>query len=168
MKIFFIGFMASGKTHWGKLVSEKVRIPFFDLDEQIVTHEGKSIVEIFKESGEEYFRLLEKDILHIITESHENFVMATGGGTACFYNNIEYMNRSGTTIWINTTLDLLYQRLLEQKEVRPLMRSLTNEQLRGFIIKKYSDRKIYYEQAEIVVDDDPMMLENLVQKIFHA
>jgi shikimate kinase len=160
--------MGSGKTHWGKQVSEKLRIPFFDLDEQITVHEEKSIVEIFSENGEEYFRLLEKDILHIITESHENFVMACGGGTPCFYNNIDYMNQSGTTIWINTSIDALFQRLLKEKEIRPLIKNLTNDQLRGFIIKKFSDRKIFYEQADIIIDEDPVRLENLVEKIFHA
>ena len=168
MKIFFIGFMGSGKTHWGKRVSEKLHIPFFDLDEQITAHEEKSITEIFTENGEEYFRLLEKDILHIITESHENFVMACGGGAPCYYNGIDYMNQSGTTIWINTPLETLFQRLIKDKETRPLIKELTNEQLKGFIIKKFSDRKIYYEQADIIVDEDPVRLENLVEKIFHA
>ena len=168
MKIFFIGFMGSGKTYWGKRVSEKLSIPFFDLDEQITSHEEKSITEIFTEHGEEYFRLLEKDILHIITESHENLVMATGGGAPCYYNNIEYMNLSGTTIWINTPLDTLFQRLIREKESRPLIKELSHDQLKGFIIKKFSDRKIYYEQADIIVDEDPVRLENLVEKIFHA
>ena len=168
MKIFFIGFMGSGKTHWGKLVSEKLHIPFFDLDEQVVSHEGKSIPEIFAEHGEEYFRLLEKDIVHIITESHENFVMACGGGTPCFYNNIDYMNKSGTTIWLNSPIDVLYQRLIKQKDQRPLIKNLTNDQLRGFIIKKFSDRKIFYEQADIILEEDPLKIESLVEKIFHA
>jgi shikimate kinase len=167
MKIFFIGFMGSGKTHWAKQVSEKLHIPFFDLDEQIISHEEKSISEIFAENGEEYFRLLEKDILHIITESHDNFAMACGGGTPCYYNNIDYMNRSGTTIWINTTIDTLYQRLIKEKATRPLIKDLTNEQLKGFVIRKFSDRKIYYEQADIVVDEDPVRLESLIGKIFH-
>jgi shikimate kinase len=168
MKIFFIGFMGSGKTHWGKQLSEKLRLPFFDLDEQITTHEGKSIPEIFADNGEEYFRLLEKDILHILTESHENFVMACGGGTPCYYNNIDYMNHSGTTIWINTSIDVLFQRLIKEKQQRPLIKNLSNEQVRGFIIKKFSDRKIYYEQADLIIDEDPVRLENLVEKIFHA
>ncbi len=168
MKIFFIGFMGSGKTHWGKQVSEKLHLPFIDLDEQIISHEEKSITEIFSANGEEYFRLLEKDILHIITESHENFVMACGGGAPCYYNNIEYMNQSGTTIWINTPLETLFQRLIKEKETRPLIRDLSNDRLKGFIIKKFSDRKIYYEQADIIVDEDPVRLENLVEKIFHA
>jgi len=168
MKIYFIGFMGSGKTHWGKLVSEKLHIPFFDLDEQIVTHEGKSIPQIFAEHGEEHFRLLEKDILHIITESHDNFVMACGGGTPCFYNNIDYMNKSGTTIWLNSPIDVLHQRLLKEKESRPLLKNLSNDQMRGFIIKKFSDRKIFYEQADIILEEDPVKIEKLVEKIFHA
>ncbi|MFI5187714.1 MAG: shikimate kinase [Chitinophagales bacterium] len=168
MKIFFIGFMGSGKTHWGKQVSEKLHIPFFDLDEQIISHENKSIPEIFTENGEEYFRLLEKDILHIIAESHENFVMACGGGAPCYYNNIDYMNQSGTTIWINTPIDILFHRLIKEKENRPLIKNLTDAQLKGFIIKKFADRRIYYEQADIVVDEEPLKLEDIVEKIFHA
>jgi len=168
MKIFFIGFMGSGKSHWGKQVSEKLHIPFFDLDEQIISHEEKSITEIFTDNGEEYFRLLEKDILHIITESHENFAMACGGGTPCYYNNIDYMNQQGNTIWINTPIDTLFSRLIKEKETRPLIRNLTNEQLKGFIIKKFSDRKIYYEQADIIVDEEPVRLEDILEKIFHA
>ncbi len=166
MKIFFIGFMGSGKTHWGKQISEKLQIPFFDLDEQIISHEEKSITEIFSENGEEYFRLLEKDLLHIISESHENFVMACGGGTPCYYNNIDFMNKSGTSIWINTPIDTLFQRLIKEKETRPLIKNLTSEQLKRFIIKKFSDRKIYYEQADIIVDEEPV-LEKLVEKIFY-
>jgi shikimate kinase len=167
MKIFLLGFMGSGKTHWGKRLSEKLNIPFFDLDDQIISHEEKSIVEIFAEHGEEYFRLLEKDILHLITESHENLVMACGGGTPCYYNNIEYLNRTGTSIWINTPVDTLFQRLIKEKESRPLIKNLDNEQLKTFIIRKFADRKIYYEQANIIIDEEPLRLDYLIEKIFH-
>jgi len=168
MKIFLIGFMGSGKTYWGRLLSQKLSIPFFDLDEQVVSHEGKTISEIFAEKGEEHFRLQEKEVLHIITESHDSFVMACGGGSPCYFNNIEYMNRSGTTVWINTPLDALYQRLLGEKESRPMIKELTDEQLKGFIVKKFADRKIYYEQADVVMDEEPVQLEKLVEKVFHA
>lgn len=168
MKIFLIGFMGSGKTHWGRALSLKLSIPFFDLDEQVVEQERKPISEIFAEKGEEYFRLLEKDTMHIITESHDSFVMATGGGTPCYFNNIEYMNRAGTTVWINTPLDSLFQRLIGEKEKRPLIRGLTDDQLRGFIIKKFGDRKIYYEQADVMIDEEPLLLDKLIEKIFHA
>ena len=168
MKVFFIGFMGSGKTHWGRQLSKKLGIPFFDLDEQIVSHEEKSIPEIFAAEGEEYFRLLEKDVLYIITESHDSFVMACGGGTPCYYNNIEYMSKSGTSVWINTPVQTLYERLIDEKESRPLIKNLSDEQLKGYIIKKYADRKIYYEQADVIVDEEPVQLEKLVEKIFHA
>ena len=79
MKIFLIGFMGCGKTHWGQELSKKLSIPFFDLDEKIEEHAGTSITTIFAEKGEEYFRMLEKEVLYFITESHETFVMATGG-----------------------------------------------------------------------------------------
>jgi shikimate kinase len=168
MKIFFIGFMGTGKTHSGRQLSEKLGIPFFDLDEEIVAHDGKTINEIFATDGEEYFRLLEKDVLHIITEYHESFVMACGGGTPCYYNNIDYMNKEGISIWLNTPLDTLYKRLMNEKEKRPLIKDLTNAQLRGYIAKKFADRKIYYEQAGIVIDEEPVQLETIVEKIFHA
>lgn len=168
MKIFLIGFMGAGKTHWGRLLSEKLGIRFFDLDEQVTEHAGKSIPEIFATEGEEQFRLLEKEVLYIITESHESFVMACGGGSPCYFNNIEYMNQSGTTVWINTPLDTLFDRLVKEKDKRPLIKELSAEQLRGFISKKFADRKIYYEQANVTVDEEPVQLDRLIEKIFHA
>ena len=168
MKIFLLGFMGSGKTHWGRELSQKLSIPFFDLDEQIVNSENKSINEIFEEQGEEKFRLLEKDTLHIITESRDSMVMATGGGTPCYFNNIEYMNRSGTTVWLDTPIQVLYERLLKERSHRPLLKNLSDEQIKSFIIKKFSDRKIYYEQASIIINEEPIQLDKLIEKIFHA
>jgi shikimate kinase len=168
MKIFLIGFMGSGKTHWGRLLSEKLNIPFFDLDEQIVQHEGKSVLELFNEKGEEHFRLLEKDLLYIIAGSHASFVMACGGGTPCYYNNIEYMKQEGTVVWINAPLEILFERLVKEKDKRPLIRNLSDEQLKSFIYKKYAGRKLYYEQADVAVDEEPVQLDHLIEKIFHA
>lgn len=160
--------MGSGKTYWGRKLGEKLGLPFFDLDEQIESSEGKPLTQIFAEEGEEYFRLVEKDTLHIITESHDSFIMATGGGTPCYFNNIEFMNKSGTAVWINTPIELLHERLLKDKGQRPLIRNLDEAQLRGFIIKKFSDRKIYYEQAEMVVEENEKTIEKIVEKLFHA
>jgi shikimate kinase len=168
MKIFLIGFMGSGKTYWGRLLSQKLGIPFFDLDEQVTEQAGKTIVEIFAEEGEEQFRLQEKGVLHIITESHDGFVMACGGGTPCYFNNIEYMNQAGTTVWINTPSDILFSRLIKEKDKRPLIKSLLDEQLKTFINKKFADRKIYYDQADVTVDDEPLQLDQLIQKILHV
>lgn len=168
MKIFLIGFMGCGKTHWGKQLSQKLQIPFFDLDSLIEEREGKSVTAIFAEMGEEYFRMLEKDVLYLVTESHESFVMATGGGTPCFFNNIDYMKSRGTTVWINSTVDSLYNRLVKEKETRPLIRSIPDNELRSFIIKKYSDRKIFYQQANTILNEEDVTLERLIEKTFHA
>ena len=168
MKIYLIGFMGSGKTHWGRLLSQKLGIPFFDLDEQVAESAGKSIPEIFESEGEEKFRWLEKDTLHLISKSHESFVMACGGGSPCYFNNIDYMNQEGTTIWINTPLEELFIRLVKEKEKRPLISKLTDQQLKHFIGKKYSDRRIFYEQANVTVDEEPVQLDKLIETIFHV
>lgn len=168
MKIYLIGFMGSGKTHWGRQLSEKLHMPFFDLDEQIVNSENKSITEIFATDGEEYFRLKEKEVLHIITESHASFIMSCGGGAPCYFNNVEYMNKAGTTVWINASLETLFHRLVKEKEQRPLLKGLSDESLKSFIKKKFSDRKIYYEQAGLIIEDDDITLDHFIEKVFHA
>lgn len=168
MRIFLIGFMGCGKTHWGKQMSQKLQLPFFDLDSLIEEREGKSITEIFAEMGEEYFRMLEKDVLYMITESHPGFVMACGGGAPCFFNNIDYMKSRGTTVWINCSTDCLYSRLVHEKEKRPLIKNIPDKELRSYIIKKYSDRKIFYQQAQVILAEDDVNLEALIEKTFHA
>jgi shikimate kinase len=168
MKIFLIGFMGSGKTHWGRLLSQQLSLPFFDLDEQVTNAAGKTINDIFADDGEEYFRLKEKEILHIITESHDAFVMSCGGGAPCYFNNIEYMNQAGNTVWLNTSTETLFKRLLQEKTHRPLLKNLSDDQLRMFIKKKFSDRKIYYEQADTTIDDENITLDRFIQKVFHA
>lgn len=168
LKIFLIGFMGCGKTHWGRLLSQKLGVPFFDLDKQIEEKEGKTINELFAAEGEEYFRLLEKDVLHLVTESHESFVMATGGGTPCYYNTIDYMKKQGIVVWIYCTVDCLFNRLKEEKEKRPLIKDLTDDQLHSYIVKKYADRKIYYEQATVAVVEDNLNIETIINKIFHS
>lgn len=160
--------MGSGKTHWGKELSRKLQLPFFDLDAVIEEKEEKTISSIFAETGEEYFRLLEKDVLYLLTESHESFVMATGGGTPCFFNNIDYMKQRGTTVWINCSVDCLYRRLVKEKDKRPLIRNLSNAELRSFIIKKFADRKIFYQQAKVVLAEDDVTLAALIEKTFHT
>ena len=167
MKIYLIGFMGCGKTHWGKQLSQKLKLPFFDLDEEIVTEEGKSVTEIFATHGEEYFRQKEKDVLYTLTERNPSFVMACGGGTPCFYNNIEYMNKNGTSVWFNCPVECLYSRLVKEKEKRPLIRSLSDAELRSYIIKKYADRKIFYRQASVITNEDDITLDNIVDTIFH-
>ena len=168
MKIFLIGFMGSGKTYWGRLLSQKLGLPFFDLDEQIVNAENQSINEIFESRGEEYFRLKEKEILHIITESHNAFIMSCGGGAPCYFNNIEYMNQAGITVWINASADTIFDRLVKERSHRPLLKNLSDDELKSFIKKKFADRRIFYEQAGVSIEDENITPEKFIEKVFHA
>ncbi|GAC1418907.1 MAG: shikimate kinase [Flavisolibacter sp.] len=167
MKIFLIGFMGSGKSYWGRQLSTKLDIPFFDLDEKITQSEGRPIHEIFATNGEEYFRKKEKDALHLLTENHKTFVMACGGGTPCFYNNIDYIKKNGIVIWLNCSTESLYKRLLMEKDKRPLISKISDSELKTYIIKKYSSRKIYYQQASVIVHEEELSLDVFVRKIFH-
>ena len=159
--------MGCGKTHWGRELGKKLSLPFFDLDEKIYEQAGRSIPQIFAEKGEEHFRILEKEVLYMLTESHDSFIMATGGGTPCYFNNIDYLKKNGTVVWINCSVDCLYNRLRKEKEKRPQISDVPDDKLRAFIIKKFSNRKIFYQQANVIINEDDIDIENLVSRIFH-
>ena len=162
MKIFLIGFMGSGKTHWGRQLSAKLQLPFFDLDTVIVEKEKQSVAEIFARQGEEYFRYQERDTLEEITHDQESFILSCGGGTPCFFNNIEFMKKSGKVVWLNTAVDALKERLLKEKVSRPLIREIGDDELKRYIVRKLSERKMYYEQADVMVNEESISLEKLI------
>lgn len=168
MKIFLIGFMGSGKTHWGKALAEKLQLPFYDLDKIITETQGKSITEIFTEQGEEYFRQLERDLLHDITEKHPAIVLSCGGGTPCFFNNIDFMKKQGTVVWLNSSIEALTERLKKEKNQRPLIKDISDDDLRSYILKKMNDRRLYYEQADVHVIEETVTLDSLIQQIIHG
>jgi len=162
MRIFLIGFMGSGKTHWGTRIAEKLQIPFYDLDAVIMQSEGMTISEIFINKGEEYFRYTEKQMLEDLVNREENFVLSAGGGTPCFFNNIDFMKRNGKVLWLNTSLEALNDRLLKEKMSRPLLRGITESGLRAYIIRKLSERKMYYEQADLMVHEESTDLDSFI------
>ena len=168
MKIFLIGFMGSGKTHWGRLLSAKLQLPFRDLDTVIVEKEQKTVAEIFAGKGEEYFRYQEKQILEEIVAEEESFILSCGGGTPCFFNNIEFMKKSGKVIWLNTSIDVLKERLLKERMSRPLIREINDEELRRYIIRKLSERRMYYQQADVTVNEENITLEELTRLLFES
>lgn len=169
MRIFLIGFMGSGKTHWGRQVAERLGLPFFDLDEVITQEEGKSIPEIFAAEGEEYFRSREKDILERLVDENTNMVLSCGGGTPCFFNNIEFMKKYGTVVWLNTHVEVLMQRLMKEREQRPLLKDITDADLKHYIIRKLNDRRMYYELADVVIDkEDGFTMNEFIQTVLHA
>jgi shikimate kinase len=168
MRVYLIGFMGAGKTHWGKKLSQKMQLPFFDLDDEVQQYASMSIAEIFANDGEEYFRELEANVLRSITDLQKGFVMSCGGGTPCYFKNIDLMKSKGVVVWLNTPTDMLMNRLMLEKDKRPLIRDLSEEQLKSFIIKKMADRSIYYEQAALKVDESQINLDELIKSILHV
>jgi len=163
MKIFLIGFMGSGKTHWGRRLGAKLNLPFYDLDTVIVEQEQKTVAEIFAEKGEEYFRYQENEMLEKISAEHESFILSCGGGTPCFFNNIEFMKKNGKVIWLNTSVDILTQRLHKERMSRPLISDVvSDEELRRYIVRKLSERRMYYQQADVTVGEENTNLDELI------
>jgi shikimate kinase len=162
MKIFLIGFMGSGKTHWGRRLCSKLNLPFYDLDTVITEQEKRSVAEIFAEKGEEYFRYQEKETLEKITADQESFILSCGGGTPCFFNNIEFMKKNGKVIWLNTSIDILTERLQRERMSRPLISDVNEEDLRRYIIRKLTERRMYYQQADVTVGEENVNLEELI------
>ncbi len=159
--------MGSGKTHWGKLLSAKLQLPFFDLDTVIISTEKKTISEIFAEKGEEYFRYREKEVMEELVNDHSAFILSCGGGTPCFFNSIEFMKKNGTVVWLNTSVAVLKERLLKERLSRPLIRTVGESELKNYIIRKLGERKMYYEQADIMVNEEGISLEKLIDLLSH-
>lgn len=169
MRIFLIGFMGAGKTHWGKQVANRMGLPFHDLDELVVAQEGRSIADIFTENGEEYFRLAEKQMLEELVEKEDSMIISCGGGTPCFFNNIDYMKRHGIVVWLNTHVEVILQRLLKERMHRPLLKDIRDEDLRNHIIRKLNERRMYYEQADVIIDkEDSISMNDFIQTVLHA
>jgi len=149
MKIFLIGLPGSGKTTLGKQAAHQLSIPFVDLDAAIEKAEQRSIPEIFKQSGENYFRKIESDLLKKWAESTTDFLMATGGGAPCFFENAEVMNRAGITFFLDVPAMEIAQRIsAANKQDRPLFNSMDFDVLKDQIETLRSRRISFYKQAQ--------------------
>jgi shikimate kinase len=146
MRYFLIGFMGSGKTYWANEWGKAFELPIFDLDEEIEKAQQKSIDRIFKEEGEDTFRKIERRMLQSFFEK-DNFILSCGGGTPCFYSNIDEMNKYGITIYLKSDAKYLAERLRNEKEARPLIKDITDDMLEQFIEQKLSSRTECYSKA---------------------
>ena len=142
--------MGSGKTHWGKLWANQNNISFFDLDEVIEQQEHKTIAEVFEQNGETYFRQKETEVLKTFSEK-KNCIIACGGGTPCFNNNMQWMNEHGITVYLSATPDEIVKRVITEQEKRPLIKNLHPSELKSFIEKKLKDREPFYTTAKIIL-----------------
>ena len=154
MRIFLWGMMGSGKTFFLNLLAKNaVRLKLFDLDQIIENSANKTIAELFSDNGEEFFRSIEHQTLKKLIDSDDDFVLATGGGTPCFYDNAQLMKNNGLTIYFKSKPKTLAQRLWPEKHNRPLIRNFnTISDLEQYLTKLLQQREKFYLQAHIIWD----------------
>lgn len=151
VRVILIGYMGAGKTTVGKALAADLGLTFYDLDWYITMRYHRSVPEIFAERGEEGFRDLERRMLHEVAE-FENVVVSCGGGTPCFYDNMEYMNSLADTVYLKADPDVLAQHLKMGKGKRPLIEGKTPEELETYIQESLQAREPYYSQAKYTID----------------
>ncbi|NCI46056.1 shikimate kinase [Sediminibacterium soli] len=147
MKLFLLGMMGTGKTYWAKKLAKKWKTGCYDLDFLIASHEEKSIGELFSEDGEDYFRKSEAKVLRWFAEK-KNFVLAVGGGTPFYHENMNWMNKHGVTVWIDEPVPVLFERLKAERAHRPAIKELDDAGLLQFIQAKLLQRMPFYEKAQ--------------------
>lgn len=164
MKLFLLGLMGSGKTFWKNELAAKLKLTAYDLDQLIVAIEEASIPEIFEREGEIYFRKTEAKILKWFGEK-KSFVLATGGGTPCFHQNMEWMNQQGITIWLDEPVSVLTERLKNETTNRPLLKNLDEVGLQRYLERQLTDRTPFYNLAKIRLSGNQINLKSLLLKI---
>ena len=155
--------MGAGKTTIGKALAKELNVMFYDLDWYIESRMRKTVKQIFDESGEEGFRKIEHNMLHEVAE-FENVVVSCGGGTPCFFDNMDYMNQLGETVYLKASPETLYAHLKMGKGVRPLLLNKTPEEVQVFIHEQLEQRKPYYEKAKHIIDINVMDNTDKVEK----
>jgi shikimate kinase len=155
MKIFLLGFMGSGKSYLGKLWAANNNLAFYDLDKLIEEEERMTIENIFSTKGEDYFREREAAILRN-TERYENAIIACGGGTPCFFDNMHWMQKNGVTVFLNQSTDNILLYLINEKSHRPLIASYDRVALKNYIIKKLEERLPFYNRSNIILSSEQL------------
>ncbi len=159
MKIVLLGFMGSGKSTIGKLLSERLEVPFLDLDEEIVRKTGLSIPEIFSSSGEEKFREIERETLMGLLSKPESLVISTGGGAPAYKDNMELINKNSISIYLKADFEKLWKRISKDSN-RPLVTAGKEK------VRELFERRIpFYEKADIVVRTDIFTPDETVERI---
>ncbi|MEY8761760.1 shikimate kinase [Chryseobacterium tongliaoense] len=165
MIISLVGYMGSGKTHVSKILSEKINFKLIDLDKEISRRKKLTIPEIFEKKGEIYFRKLEREVLEEILATQENLILSLGGGTPVYYNNMEIINHNSQSVFLRASVATLSERLSKQKEKRPLIANVSDENLPEFIAKHLFERNEFYSKAQFMVSTDSREPEDIVNEI---
>ncbi|WP_346855196.1 shikimate kinase [uncultured Draconibacterium sp.] len=164
MRVYLIGYMGSGKSHLGWKLADHLGVQFVDMDNYIEERNCKSIPQIFAEEGEAEFRKKERKALEELSE-FTDIVIATGGGAPCFFDNIEVMNETGKTIYLNIDPKILADRLLKSKTERPLIKGKSRDELVAFIDETLKKRNEFYSQAKYQITEPDFDLNRLQEMI---
>ncbi len=151
IRIILVGYMGAGKTTVGRQLAKALNVSFYDLDWYVEERYHKRIPQIFAEMGEEGFRELEQRMLHEVAE-FENVVVSCGGGTPCFFDNMDYMNQQAETVYLKARPDVLAKHLKMGRTVRPLIQGKSHDELEDYIKEMLLTREPYYKKAKHIVD----------------
>ena len=165
MIISLLGYMGSGKSHISKNLSQKINFKLIDLDQKISEQHGISIPEIFQTRGEIYVRKEEKRILEQLLNSEENLILSLGGGTPVYYNNMNIINEKSKSIFLRASVNTLTNRVLLQKNSRPLISKLEDSDIPEFIAKHLFERNPYYSPAHFSIDTDSKSASEISEEI---
>lgn len=166
MNITLVGFMGSGKTTVGKLLAEELSRPFADMDELIEKKQQKTIGKIFEEKGETEFRKIErKTLLEILNK--KNYIIAAGGGTPCFYDNIEVIKKNSLVFYLKASAVSLFNRLRADTRIhqRPLLKGFSSTELLDYIKKNLAEREPFYQQAYRVIHTEQRSVKEIRDEI---
>ena len=164
MRIYIIGYMGCGKSTLGRKLASYAGLQFLDMDHYIESRHCKSVPQIFAEEGEEVFRQKERKALEELSE-FTNVIIATGGGAPCFFDNMELMNRTGKTIYLNINPRILAERLLESKNERPLIKGKSKKELIQYIATTLKHRDKFYSKAHYQITVPDVELEKVLKMI---
>ncbi|HMM11319.1 MAG TPA: shikimate kinase [Bacteroidales bacterium] len=164
MRVYLVGYMGAGKTTLSRRLSAQLGMEHADLDELFEARYKISIPDFFRKYDETLFRRLES---HLLKETvlTDHIVYSTGGGTACYYDNMEWMNRHGLTVYLQMDPQSIVHRLSNAKKKRPLILSKTSDELLEFVREHLRARNIYYSQAKIIVKGESIDVDALAQQI---
>lgn len=162
-RVFLLGFMGAGKTTLARKLAQQLNVPCLDLDGIIEEKEGMSIARIFEQRGEDHFRKVEQALLHETTTNNEHFVMALGGGTPCFHNNMEFIKAMGKSIYLKYNAGILASRLMQSPNKRPLIKGMDKETLLRYVEETLKLREPVYLQSNFTVDGTKTKPNQLVQ-----
>jgi len=163
-RVYLIGYMGSGKSTMGRWIAGAMNWNFIDLDHYIENKYHKTIPQIFEEDGEAHFRKIESICLKEVSDI-ENIIIGAGGGTPCFFDNMELMNQTGLSIYLHLTPQVVFDRLMTSKNKRPLIEGKSGEELLQFISEKLEERELYYNKAQVIAEGATWTVEDFLKVI---